>query len=648
MTTYLHPGVYVEEIPSGSKPIEGVSTSVAAFVGVSPKGPANQAVLVQNIDDYKSEFGDVASESDAMGLAMQAFYLNGGRSAYVCRLLGSGSAASSASVVGESTGTNATLIITATSEGTWGDEVYFRIVKPSVDALIFDLEVGHQVKGEFQAIEEFTGLSMREADENYALTQVNGNSAYISLTLGPAAEIEGAGEQYEDAELEGDQLESRLDYFRTDITQPATMNLNINALGAEMITIDGVDLNGTQAAGGNNLATAIQDAVRALGPEDHFQNFTCSYNGTTRRFTLTSAETGANAMLSVVINDFTRALGLETTAASDGRVVVHGTGNVIPVQTLGLLNQGEPLTRGVLNNPSAPDFTTFFNQTLRKVRDVSIVVVPGEAWAADGSGNSILSAALAHCESLKSRVLIVDPPQGHELDQAATVDTMGLPTSTYSMLYYPWVKVANPFYHVETNPNVDKTLNIAPSAIAAGMWAKIDGKRGVWKAPAGVETQLLGAAGLEYNVGDGEQDQLNPLGVNCIRTMPSFGSVFWGSRTLSTKADPEWRYVPVRRTALFIEQSIFNGIQWAVFEGNDEPLWGSLRANIGGFMNGLFRAGAFQGGTANDAYFVRCGLGDTMTQADIDRGQVIVIVGFAPLKPAEFVIVRIQQKINQQ
>ncbi len=179
-------------------------------------------------------------------------------------------------------------------------------------------------------------------------------------------------------------------------------------------------------------------------------------------------------------------------------------------------------------------------------------------------------------------------------------------------------------------------------------WSKIDGKRGVWKAPAGVETQLTGASGLEFQVEDGEQDQLNPKGVNAIRTLPGFGSVIWGARTLATNAVPEWRYVPVRRTAIFIEQSVYKGIQWAVFEPNDHPLWSSLRANIGQFMNGLFRAGAFQGAKADDAYFVRCGLGDTMTQADIDRGQVIVIVGFAPLKPAEFVIVRIQQKVSQQ
>ncbi len=191
-------------------------------------------------------------------------------------------------------------------------------------------------------------------------------------------------------------------------------------------------------------------------------------------------------------------------------------------------------------------------------------------------------------------------------------------------------------------------MNVSPAAIAAGVWARVDGTRGVWKAPAGVETSLRGLVGLEHTVDDGDQDQLNPLGVNCLRRFPNYGSVIWGTRTLSTKADPEWRYVPVRRTAIYIEESVYNGIQWAVFEPNNHRLWASLRSNIGGFMNGLFRAGAFQGEKASDAYFVRCGLGDTMTQNDIDRGQVIVIVGFAPLKPAEFVIVRIQQKVAQQ
>jgi hypothetical protein len=297
--------------------------------------------------------------------------------------------------------------------------------------------------------------------------------------------------------------------------------------------------------------------------------------------------------------------------------------------------------------PGLADYQAFFTK-LKKIRDASIIVLPGQFLPKDGSGNTSIDAAIAHCEEIRNRMVIIDPEQGLELDQAATASSMITSTSTYAAMYYPWAKVRNPFYNVDTNPTAATTLNVAPSPIAAGVWARIDGTRGVWKAPAGVETSLRGLVGLEFTVDDGDQDQLNPLGVNCLRRFPNYGSVVWGTRTLSTKANPEWRYVPVRRTAIFIEESLYNGIQWAVFEPNDHRLWGSLRANIGGFMNGLFRAGAFQGEKASDAYFVRCGLGDTMTQDDIDRGQVIVIVGFAPLKPAEFVIVRIQQKVAQQ
>jgi len=144
-----------------------------------------------------------------------------------------------------------------------------------------------------------------------------------------------------------------------------------------------------------------------------------------------------------------------------------------------------------------------------------------------------------------------------------------------------------------------------------------------------------------------EQEALNPVGVNCYRRIIS-DLVSWGARTRATRTDPEWRYVPVRRTAIFLRDSIYAGIQWAVFEPNDHRLWASLRLNIEAFMDTQFRAGAFQGEKASDAYSVRCGLGDTMTQADIDAGRVVVLVGFAPLKPAEFVIIRIQQKVGQQ
>ncbi|OIO71885.1 MAG: hypothetical protein AUJ57_06475 [Zetaproteobacteria bacterium CG1_02_53_45] len=291
------------------------------------------------------------------------------------------------------------------------------------------------------------------------------------------------------------------------------------------------------------------------------------------------------------------------------------------------------------SDADAAGYQSCFDGPLRKIQDISIIVLPGVVWDSSDEQTK-LGHAISHCSTMKNRMVLVDLPND-ALSSASDVEALALTSSAYAASYYPWIKVSSP----ETE---NSTVSVPPSSCAAGMWSKIDGKRGVWKAPAGMETGLTGVAGLEQIVDNADQDQLNPKGINCIRSMPGAGPVLWGARTLATTAQPEWKYIPVRRTAMMIEQSIYNGIQWAVFEPNKHTLWASLRANISSFMNGLFRAGAFQGEKASDAYFVRCGLGDTMTQGDIDAGQVIVVVGFAPLKPAEFVIVRIQQKVNQQ
>jgi Bacteriophage tail sheath protein len=182
----------------------------------------------------------------------------------------------------------------------------------------------------------------------------------------------------------------------------------------------------------------------------------------------------------------------------------------------------------------------------------------------------------------------------------------------------------------------------------AGVFARTDGERGVWKAPAGIDASLRGVQGLSYALTDLENGTLNPHGINCLRSFPVYGRVVWGARTLEgdDARASEWKYVPVRRVALFIEESLFRGTKWVVFEPNDEPLWSQIRLNIGAFMQNLFRQGAFQGKTARDAYFVKCDR-ETTTQNDINLGIVNIVVGFAPLKPAEFVVIKIQQMAGQ-
>ena len=209
----------------------------------------------------------------------------------------------------------------------------------------------------------------------------------------------------------------------------------------------------------------------------------------------------------------------------------------------------------------------------------------------------------------------------------------------YGAIYYPWVWAADPI-----GPGRNPQLLLPPSGFVAGIYSRIDNSRGVFKAPAGSEAGVSGALAPATIVSDIEQDLLNPSNVNVIRTVPGSGIVVWGARTIGS--DAGWRYIPVRRMAIFLRVSIYYGIQWAVFEPNDEPLWSSLRLNIRSFMLNQFRAGAFQGSKPDDAFFVKCD-SSTTTQQDIDNGVVNIQVGFAPLKPAEFVVLKLSQKVNQ-
>jgi phage tail sheath protein FI len=208
-------------------------------------------------------------------------------------------------------------------------------------------------------------------------------------------------------------------------------------------------------------------------------------------------------------------------------------------------------------------------------------------------------------------------------------------------LYFPRVRMSDPL--------LDGTTDLfPPSGALAGVMARTDATRGVWKAPAGQEATLVSVSGLAVKLDDPANGQLNPLAVNCLRTFPGVGSVVWGARTLagSDRLASEWKYVPVRRTALFLEESLYRGTQWVVFEPNDAPLWAQIRLNVGAFMNRLFRQGAFAGTTPREAYFVKCDA-ETTTQDDINAGVVNIVVGFAPLKPAEFVVIKLQQMAGQ-
>jgi phage tail sheath protein FI len=295
-----------------------------------------------------------------------------------------------------------------------------------------------------------------------------------------------------------------------------------------------------------------------------------------------------------------------------------------------------------LNNS---DFTDVFkpDSELDKVPIFNLLVIPGIA------DNGIWSAALAFCER-KQAFVILDPPEQAIAAPDSSItpsrwiaDLMEkMPKSQNGAIYFP--------YLLSNDPLTGSTIPQPPSGFVAGIYARTDLNRGVWKAPAGLETTVLNTTGVVESgrMTDPRQGTLNLKGINCLRSFPGIGTVVYGARTLVSEntALEQWKYVPVRRMTLFIEQTLYRNLGWVVFEPNDEPLWAAIRTSIEGFMLSLFNQGAFQGSTPSQAFQVKCDK-STTTQTDINNGVVNIIVAFAPLKPAEFVIIKIAQLAGQ-
>ncbi len=268
---------------------------------------------------------------------------------------------------------------------------------------------------------------------------------------------------------------------------------------------------------------------------------------------------------------------------------------------------------------------------------LSILCLPPLSGSPDPGTAGLLASAATYCEQRRA-FLIVDLPEDVDTVPEARnwmVDSGGAKSSN-AAAYFPWVVLDDPLR--------GQRRAFPPCGMLAGLYARTDLVHGVWKAPAGIDAALRGAQSVAYDLSDAENGVLNPLGLNAIRSFPTYGTVAWGARTLvgSDEAASDWKYIAVRRLALFLEESLHRGTEWVVFEPNDEPLWAQLRLDVGAFMHNLFRLGAFQGSSPRDAYFVKCD-SETTTQSDIDLGVVNIVVGFAPLRPAEFVILRITQ-----
>lgn len=311
---------------------------------------------------------------------------------------------------------------------------------------------------------------------------------------------------------------------------------------------------------------------------------------------------------------------------------------------------GDPITNTeILGNPGNPDSRTGL-YALEAADLFNLLCIPPP-----NSSEEVLPATWAKAAEYcldRRAMLIIDPPSSWSDNPSTAIPSaasgvnalrgaVGNDSARNAAVYFPRLRMADPL-------NGGRLAEFAPCGAIAGIMARTDAQRGVWKAPAGLEASFSGVQEFSYMMTDAQNGILNPLGLNALRSFPVAGQVVWGARTLAgaDQLASEWKYLPVRRLALFLEESLYRGTQWVVFEPNDEPLWSQIRLNVGAFMHNLFRQGAFQGKTPREAYIVKCDR-ETTTQSDINLGVVNILVGFAPLKPAEFVVIRIQQMAGQ-
>ncbi len=655
MPLLSYPGVYVEEVASGVRPIEAATTSTPAFVGLAERGPDDAAVRITSWTEYQRYFGSFIADGYLAESVFQ-FFNNGGRQCYIVRVTRSGAGAATvaaATVANRAAPPVDGVTFSARDKGAWGNFLVLTIEDGAVDpADEFRVTVRRQDEADvvpadlasLAPLEVHDNLSMDPAAPNFVGRVLDERSDLIRATV-PAANTS----LQRGSHRGGIPLALPLGERRSFL-------VSIDNDGFQQVTLPAATGTVTAPA---EIATAIETAVRALGatkkkastPATAFSAFTCTVEGTgaSARLVLqsgTGATAGTAGPLSSVLvqaapaNDATARLRIGEGAGgvSQGALAVRRPALADAVQlgdsaVAGVVTAVTPGSDGTGAVP-VTSFTDAFAR-LDNRTDFSLLAVPGE------NVSPMVDAGMAYCENrpLRDVFYIGEMPQDEDTpaDAEAFRKQLTKPNS-YGAVYYPWIQALDPS-GVSTAP-----VLLPPSGYIAGLYARIDATRGVWKAPAGTEASLSGAVGLATELTDTQHGNLNPLGVNVVRRFATAGIVVFGARTISS--DPEYKYVPVRRVAIMLRVSIYYGIQWAVFEPNDEPLWSQLRLNIRSFMLTLFRNGAFQGATPSQAFFVKCDA-ETTTQADIDLGIVNVLVGFAPLKPAEFVVVKISQKAGQ-
>ena len=651
--TLTYPGVYIEEIPSGVRTITGVATSITALIGRAMRGPVNKATTINSLGDFERIFGGLWLDS-SLGYAVRDFYLNGGSQAIIVRLF-------DASFAKEEDRAKAQVAAQAVADATTGADAAAAAAAARTEADTFVNEPEKKAADTVAKAAEAAATladATKDSVQNAAKSAVAGAAPFAKAKLSAGdIKLEAAYEGEWGANLRAtvdlDNIpDTSADRFNLTVRDDASgaseryLNLSVDkdsprradkVLEAEskLVRWDGEwpatapDLGKLRTALANlkketdaTKIPSLQDELWKLA-QDAVTQAESKYKRA--KTTLEKKQNEGAADVSAEKKAVDDAKKATTDAVSDGFVLT--VNDFLPPN-------GETDKKGMF----ALEQADLFN----------LLCIPPYKAASESLDVDVnlISAAAGYCEKRRA-MLLVDAPKdwkdkaaAKEKFSDATTDNVGT-RSKNAALFFPKLKQPNPLRD-------NQTEQFAPCGAVAGVFARTDTQRGVWKAPAGLDATLVGVPQLSVNLTDNENGELNPLGINCLRAFPVTGRVVWGARTLrgADQLADEWKYIPVRRTALFIEESLYRGTQWVVFEPNDEPLWAQIRLNIGAFMNGLFRQGAFQGTTPKDAYFVKCDK-ETTTQTDINLGVVNIVVGFAPLKPAEFVVIKIQQIAGQ-
>ena len=591
MAEYLSPGVYVEEVESGAVPMEGVSTSTAGFIGMAERGPViGRPQLVTNFADYQRMYGSYLSEAKYgdyrfLPYAVEQFFLNGGSRAFIMRVVPQGAKCSA-------TSGSAVLQFTAANPGEWGDRLRVTIT-PASKAKTQALEAIDDRSVRVKSCDGFTAGDVvefydgRTLSHNRVKSAIDGVLSFeepigcdiVDTNLLPKKVIKTC--EFNVSVRFEDAEET---YLNVSLNESASSYIAARMQKSELVTVEvgKVPAQPAAQAPAEKKDDKKDEKAPAVAPAAKAAGVMPPYKA---------------------VGGVGESLSLGFSGGSDGNI-------------------GGTKASDYMGSDYGPGKRTGIQAFLENAQ-VSIMAVPGV------TDSDVQLALVAHCENTKSRFAVLDIPLdkkkvGDVLDHRNMFDT------SYAALYHPWLEVFDPLAR--------KSSYMPPSGAMVGIYARTDTERGVQKAPA--NEVVRGCTGLSCPYNEGEQDILNPQGVNLIRSFTGRGIRVWGARTASS--NPLWKYINVRRLFIFVEESLKANTNWVVFEPNSEALWGRVQRTIELFLSSMWRSGALAGTSPGEAFFVNIGR-STMTQDDIDNGRLICNIGIAPVKPAEFVIFRITQ-----